>query len=65
MQICVSMMDHLTRFVVLIPLPSKAADTVAGAIGDRTVSVFGSPENLRSDQDTEFENRVIHQLRLS
>ena len=53
------MMDHLTRFTVLIPIPNKSAVTVAQAIIDRIISIFGSPEKLHSDQGPEFENSVV------
>lgn len=57
-----SMMDHLTRYAVLTPIPNKSAETVAKVIIDRIISTFGPPEMLHSDQGTEFENKVIHQL---
>ena len=57
-----SMMDHLTRYAILTPIPNKSADTVAKVIIDRIISIFGPPEMLHSDQGTEFENKVIHQL---
>ena len=57
-----SMMDHLTRFAVLTPIPNKSAVTVAQAIIDRIISIFGSPEILHSDQGPEFENSLVHQL---
>ena len=56
------MMDHLTRFTVLTPIPSKSAVTVAQAIIDRIIGIFGSPEMLHSDQGPEFQNSVVDQL---
>ena len=57
-----SMMDHLTRFTVLTPIPNKSAVTVAQAIIDRIIGIFGSPEMLHSDQGPEFQNSVVDQL---
>ncbi|MEP5375796.1 MAG: transposase family protein, partial [Hyphomicrobiales bacterium] len=57
-----SMMDRVTRFAVLLPVRDKAADTIARAIIERLVNIFGSPETLHSDQGPEFENKVIYQL---
>ena len=57
-----SMMDHLTRFAVLLPVRNKTAETVAQAIIERIISIFGPPETLHSDQGPEFENKVIYQL---
>ena len=59
-----SMVDHLTRFAVLVPVRDKAAETVAQAIIERIISIFGPPETLHSDQGSEFENEVIYQLQL-
>ena len=57
------MMDHLTRFAVLLPVRDKAADTVvARPIIERIISILGRPETLHSDQGPEFENKVIYQL---
>ena len=56
------MMDHLTRFTVLTPIPNISAVTVAQAIIDRIVGIFGSPEMLHSDMGPEFENSIVHQL---
>ena len=57
-----SMMDHLTRFAVLLPVRNETAETVANAIIERVISIFGPPEILHSDQGPEFENKVICQL---
>ena len=56
------MMDHLTRFILLTPIPNKSADTVAKAIIDDIVGIFGPPEILHPDQGPEFENKKIYQL---
>ena len=51
-----SVIDHLTRFVVLIPTIDKAARTIVHHLIERMFSVFGPPETLHSDQGKEFEN---------
>ena len=53
-----SVIDHLTRFVVLIAVPDKLATTIARQLVTRVISVFGPPETILSDQDREFENAV-------
>ena len=53
------MMDHLTRFTVLTPIPNKSAVNVAQAIIDRFIGIFGSPEMLDFDQSPEFQNSVV------
>ena len=57
-----TMMDHLTRFAILTPIPNKSAETVANVLIEKIFSIFGPPEMLHSDQGTEFENKIIHQL---
>ena len=56
------MMDHLTRFAVMLPVRNKTAETVANYIIERIIKIFGPPETLHSDQGPEFENKVIYQL---
>ena len=57
-----SLIDHLTRFVILAPFRNKAATTIARVLVDRVFSVFGVPEILHSDQGTEFENHLVREL---
>ena len=57
-----SVIDHLTRFVVLIAIPNKEATTVARKLVERVFSIFGPPETLHSDQGNEFENVLIKEL---
>ena len=57
-----SVIDHLTRFLVLIPIKSKEASVVVRHLIDRVFSVFGPPETLHSDQGKEFENQLVKEL---
>jgi hypothetical protein len=50
---------NVTRFVILIPLKSKDAMTVAEAIVQRCILIFGPFKKFVSDQGTEFSNQVI------
>ena len=61
-KIVLSMMEHLTRFTLLTPIPNKSAETVAKAIIDRIIVIFCPPDILHSDRGPEFENKVISQL---
>ena len=45
-----SVIDHLTRFVVVIPIKDRAARTIVRHLIERVFSVFGPPETLHSDQ---------------
>ena len=51
-----SVIDHLTRFLVLVAISGKSAATIARVLVERVFSVFSAPETLHSDQGAEFEN---------
>ena len=57
-----SVIDHLTRFVILAAIPNKEATAIARTLVDRVFSVFGVPELLHSDQGKEFENQLVKEL---
>ncbi|CAB1100197.1 unnamed protein product [Ectocarpus sp. CCAP 1310/34] len=57
-----SVIDHLTRFVILIPIKSEKAVVVVRNLVDRVFSVFGPPDTLHSDQGKEFENQLVKEL---
>ena len=48
------MTDALTKYVELVPLPNKEADTVANAIFDKWYCRFGAPIDIITDQGKEF-----------
>lgn len=52
-----SVIDHLTRFAVFIPIADKAVTTIALNLVNRIFSLFGPVETLHLNQEgTEFEN---------
>jgi len=51
------------RFPFAIPIPDKKATTVARALFDNILSLFGLPEELTSDQGKEFVNSVLEELK--
>ena len=57
-----SVIDHLTRFLNMIPIKSKEAAVVIRPFIDRVFSVFGPPETLHSGQGKEFENQLVNEL---
>ena len=57
-----SVIDHLTRFVVLIPIKDKAARTIVRHLIKRVFSVFGPLETLHSDQGKECQNELVKEL---
>ena len=59
-----SVIDHLTRFVILIAIKDKAPRTIVRHRIERVVSVIGAPATLHSDQGKEFENELVKELEL-
>ncbi|XP_037796440.1 uncharacterized protein K02A2.6-like [Penaeus monodon] len=57
-----SIVDHLTRYLQLIPLPCKSAETVAEAFINNFVTLFGPPRIIQTDNGSEFCNRLFQQV---
>ena len=57
-----SVIDHFTRFVILIAIKNKEATTIVRNLVERVFSVFGPPETLHSDRGSEFENVLVKEL---
>ena len=58
---CLVIVDICTRFVWLHALPDKGAATVAQALW-KTISCFGLPKIVQSDNGKEFVNKVLQGL---
>ncbi len=56
------MTDTLTKYVELVPLPNKEADTVANAIFDKWYCCFGAPLDIVTDQGKEFCAKLSKEL---
>ena len=56
------MTDALTKYVELVPLPNKEADTVANAIFNKWYCRFGAPLDIITDQGKEFCARLSNEL---
>ena len=57
-----TIIDHLTRFAVLVALQDKKEHTVAKALVERIFGIFEPPETLHPDQGAEFDNKIVKQL---
>jgi transposase InsO family protein len=56
------LMDVFSRWLELIPLPSKEAEEVAQAVVERIICRFGVPEILFTDRGREFNNKLLHAM---
>ena len=59
---CLSIIDCFTNFCCLVPISNKRAPTVANALIERWISVFGFPAEIKSDNGTEFCNTLMDEL---
>ena len=56
------MIDFLTRFVRAVPIPDEKGQTLAKALIDQWISIFGPMERLRSDGNRNFLKGVVASL---
>ncbi len=54
--------DHLMRFVVLVPLNDKTATVVAHALVTHLFCPFSTPRVILSDNSAEFQNAVVSKI---
>jgi transposase InsO family protein len=54
--------DQFTKWLEWYPLPSQNAETIANALMDSTISRFGCPLELHSDQGKNVDGNLIRQL---
>lgn len=52
----------LTKYVITVPIPNKQASTIARALMNELVLVYGPMKSLLSDKGTEFLNSTITEL---
>ncbi|CAG2252545.1 unnamed protein product [Mytilus edulis] len=55
-------LDQFTKWLECCPLPNQNAEVVAKALMDSTISRFGCPMELHTDQGKNVDGRVIRQL---
>ena len=57
-----TMCDRLSRYIEMAPIHSMKASVVARAILNTWIANFGIPQNILSDQGTNFESAIFQQL---
>lgn len=58
-QYILTLQDELTKFIEAVPLRNKEANTVAKALVENFILKYGVPDNIATDQGTEFINEVF------
>lgn len=51
----VTMQCDLSKYVIAVPVPDKAATTIAKAVVDKCILVFGPMKCIKTDQGTEYK----------
>jgi len=54
--------DNFSRYCELVPVPDKSAHTIARAFYNNIICRYQSPQQLSSDNGTEFCNKILSQL---
>ena len=54
--------DFFTKWITAIPLPNQEAATVADALIEHVISLFGVPRIIHSDQGSNFESKLFQEL---
>ena len=57
-----TVVDHLTSFLVLVAISDKSAAKIACVLEERIFSVFSAPDTLHSDLGNEFEHELVKEL---
>lgn len=58
----VTMICDFTKYLVTIPIADKSAKTVAQAIFENFVLIYGKMKSIKSDLGTEFKNEIFCEL---
>lgn len=57
-----TMQCDLSKYVIVVPIQDKQAQTLAKAFVENLILVFGCPKNIKSDLGTEYKNEVFGKI---
>lgn len=57
-----TMIDMFTKYVEVVPMPNQEAVTVAKALAEAVVVLYGTPLQIPSDQGRNFEGQVFTEM---
>lgn len=57
-----TMICDLTKYLVVVPIPDKSSKTVAKAIFEHFILVYGPVGKILSDMGTEYKNQTMEEL---
>ena len=59
---CLTVVDMLTGYTMVVVIPNKSAETVVKAYMDHIYSVFGGHSHMLTDNGSEFRNDVFDEV---
>ena len=62
---CLTVIDHYTRYCILVPLTDRKKDLCARTMVERVFMPFGPPNTIQLDHGVEFFNRTLQDLCLT
>ena len=54
--------DHFTKYARAAALPNQKKETLAAALLNEWISIFGAPHQLHTDRGTNMESGLMHEL---
>lgn len=61
-QYAVTIIDEMSKWLVIIPIANKSATEIAKAIFEKFILVFGPMKTLKTDMGTEYKNQILKDL---
>lgn len=58
----VTIICDLTKYIITTPIPNKEAATVAKAIIQSSILIYGTPKEILTDMGTEYRNNILHEI---
>lgn len=58
----VTIICDLTKYIISAPSPNKEAITVAKAIVQNSILIYGTPKEILSDMGTEYRNSILEEI---
>lgn len=61
-QYAVTILDEMSKWLVIIPIGNKSAKEVAKAIFEKFILIFGPMRQIKTDRGTEYRNSILIEL---
>lgn len=59
---CITIQCDLTKYIIIIPISNKESTTIARALVEQFILVYGNFLEMRSDQGSEYNNEIFCQI---